>query len=161
MKTINERFREVRTSLDKKLSQEAFAKEIGLTRSELKNIEYCLTTPKDFTISQVCQKFRINETWLRTGKGEMTQQVNRDAAIAAFMDDVMKSEDADFRRRLVAVLAKLDVSEWELLERMALQLADDAKKEGQAYHPANNNLRVASPIILPTFDNQEEADNIN
>ena len=132
MDTINERFRLVRTSHNKKLSQEAFAREIGLTRSELKNIEYSLTEPKDFTILQVCQKFHISENWLRTGEGEMMQPVNRDAAIASFMGDVMKGEDADFRRRLVVVLSSLDVAEWELLERMARKLAGDAKKEDQA-----------------------------
>lgn len=68
--TINERFRKVRLSLVPKVSQESFAKEIGLSRSELKNIEYDKTEPKDFTIQQVCLKYGVDEEWLRTGKGE-------------------------------------------------------------------------------------------
>ena len=68
--TINERFRKVRLSLIPKVSQESFAKEIGLSRSELKNIEYDKTEPKDFTIQQVCLKYGVDEEWLRTGKGE-------------------------------------------------------------------------------------------
>ncbi len=132
MSSINERFREIRTSLGKKISQEAFAKEIGLTRSELKNIEYSKTEPKNFTILQVCLKYNINEDWLRTGEGEMMKPAKREDAISVFLADVMRGEDADFRRRLVAVLSKLDTFEWELLEKMALKLAEDNKKEDQA-----------------------------
>ena len=53
-----------------KVSQEAFAREIGLSRSELKNIEYGKTEPKDFTIQQVCLRYGVNETWLRIGEGD-------------------------------------------------------------------------------------------
>lgn len=131
MSNINERIRFIRTSLPKKLSQEAFAKEIGLTRSELKNIEYGLTIPKDFTVLQVCQKFNINEDWLLTGEGEMRRHVSRNTEIAAFMGEVMRGESEDFRRRLVAALAKLDTEQWEMLEQLAVNLAEEAKKEGQ------------------------------
>ena len=62
----------------------------------------------------------------------MQMPVSRNEAIASFMGDVMRSESEDFRRRLVAVLTKLDVEEWELLEKMALKLAEEAKKEDQA-----------------------------
>lgn len=130
MATINERFRELRENLD--LTQEEFAKRANRTRSEIKNIEYGKTSPKEEIISSVCSAFRVNESWLRTGEGEMLKPMNRDAEIASFMGDVMRGESDDFRRRLVAVLAKLDPSEWALLEKMALKLADECKKEDQA-----------------------------
>ena len=58
--------------------------------------------------------------------------MNRDLEIASFMGDVMRGEDADFRRRLISVLSRLDVAEWELLAKVALKLAEEAKKEDQA-----------------------------
>lgn len=67
METINERFRQVREALHK--SQEAFAQEAGRTRSEIKNIEYGKTVPKEEVIKSVCKAHGIDETWLRTGKG--------------------------------------------------------------------------------------------
>lgn len=130
MSTINERFRCLRES--KGLSQEEFASGAHRTRSEIKNIEYGKTTPKEEVIQSVCAAYDVNESWLRTGEGEMFKPVNRDAEIAAFMGDIMRGEDADFRRRLISVLARLDVSEWELLEKMALKLSAEAKKEDQA-----------------------------
>lgn len=59
----------------------------------------------------------------------MLKPVSRDVEIASFMGDVMRGEDGDFRRRLISVLAKLDSSEWELLEKMALKLAAESKTE--------------------------------
>lgn len=126
MKTINGRFRQLRENLN--LSQEEFARRINRTRSEIKNIEYEKTSPKEEIILSVCAAFGVNDDWLRNGDGNMFRPVNRDTEIASFMGDVMRGEDDDFRRRLIAVLAKLDASEWELLEKMALKLADECKK---------------------------------
>jgi len=110
------------------LSQQVFADKIGLTKNFVSLLETGNRVPSDRTISDICREFRVNETWLRTGEGEMLQPVNRDAEIAAFMGDVMRGENEDFRRRLVAALSKLSVEEWELLEKVALKLADENKK---------------------------------
>lgn len=114
------------------LNQQSFAEKIGLTKNFVSLMETGNRVPSDRTISDICREFNINESWLRTGEGEMVKPVNRDAEIASFMGDVMRGESDDFRRRLVAVLAKLDASEWELLEKMALKLADECKTGDQA-----------------------------
>lgn len=127
MSTINERFRQLREA--KGLSQEDFASGAHRTRSEIKNIEYGKTMPKEEVILSICASYGVNEEWLRTGDGEMMKPVSRDEEIAAFMGDVMRGETPDFRRRLISVLARLDASEWALLEKMAVKLSEDHKKE--------------------------------
>lgn len=127
MPTINERFRLLRET--KGLSQEDFASRIHRTRSEIKNIEYGKTTPKEEVIQSVCAAYGVNETWLRTGEGEMFKPISKDAELAAFLGDIMHGESADFRRRLVAALARFGPEEWELLERMVNHLAEEIKKE--------------------------------
>lgn len=126
MNTIGDRIKEVRKI--KGLTQQRFADELGLKRNTVGGYEIGTVTPSDRTIADISQKFDINESWLRTGEGEMMRPVSRDEEISSFMGDVMRGESDDFRRRLVAVLAKLDASEWELLEKMALKLADECKK---------------------------------
>ena len=124
---MNNRIRELRkTTL--KLTQKEFSAKLGLSENFIWQIEKGEREPSDRTISDICREFRVNETWLRTGEGEMLQPVNRDAEIAAFMGDVMRGENEDFRRRLVAALSKLSIEEWELLEKVALKLADENKK---------------------------------
>ena len=126
MNAIGDRIKEVRKI--KGLTQQRFADELGLKRNTVGGYEIGTVTPSDRTIADISQKFDINESWLRTGEGEMMRPVSRDEEISSFMGDVMRGESDDFRRRLVAVLAKLDASEWELLENMALKLADECKK---------------------------------
>lgn len=127
MPTINERFRLLRET--KGLSQEDFASRIHRTRSEIKNIEYGKTTPKEEVIQSVCAAYGVNESWLRTGEGEIFKPVSKDAELAAFLGEIMHGESADFRRRLVAALARFGPEEWELLERMVNHLAEEIKKE--------------------------------
>lgn len=115
-----------------KLTQSDFGERIGVKGNTITGYETGLRSPSDAVVVSICREFNINETWLRTGEGEMSRPVSRDEEIAAFMGEIMRGEDADFRRRLISVLSRLDVAEWELLERMALKLAAEAKKEDQA-----------------------------
>lgn len=124
---MNNRIKEVRTKL--KITQQEFADRIGCSRSGLANYEVGRNEPINSVIVAICREFNVNEEWLRTGRGEMFAPVNRDKEIEAFMDTVMKSESADFRRRLVSVLSKLNPDEWKLLESMALRLAAEAAAE--------------------------------
>lgn len=127
---MNERIKLIRNLNN--LTQQEFADRLKINRSNIANYENGNRVPVDAMVTLLCREFNINEHWLRTGEGEMTRPVNRDAEIASFMGDVMRGESADFRRRLVAVLAKLDSDEWALLEKMALKLAEESKKEDQA-----------------------------
>lgn len=84
--------------------------------------------PSDRTIADICREFNVNETWLRTGDGEMFQRKTRDEELAAFFGDVLSGEPG-FKRRFLAVLSRLDESEWKLLEQMADKLVAEAQKE--------------------------------
>ena len=66
MSTINERFREVREFLN--LSQDEFATKANRTRSEIKNIEYNKTSPKEEVIKAVCAAHNINRKFLELGE---------------------------------------------------------------------------------------------
>lgn len=127
---MNSRIKKIRVANG--MTQQEFADRIGCSRSGLANYESGRNEPINPVITAICREFNINESWLRTGEGEMMKPINRDAEIASFMGDVMRGESDDFRRRLVAVLAKLDASEWELLEKMAMKLADECKTGDQA-----------------------------
>ena len=64
---INERFRYIRKDLG--LSMVAFGRPIGMTLSEVKNIEYGVTKIRDDKIPLICNQYKINERWLRYGSG--------------------------------------------------------------------------------------------
>lgn len=112
---------------ESKLTKSDFAKKINVSQSHVSRLCKGETQPSDRTISDICKEFNFNEEWLRYGKGCMKKPVNRNKEIENFMDEVLHMESEDFRRRLVNVLTRLDEKEWELLESMALKLADETK----------------------------------
>ena len=123
--TIGERVKELRKQVN--LTQQAFADRLNLKRNTVGSYEVNVVEPSDRTISDICREFNVNETWLRTGEGEMFNQITRSEKITSFLTDITEDEGDDFKRRFVEMLAELEPEDWKLLERMAEKLQ---KKEG-------------------------------
>ena len=116
-----ERIKILRKTL--KLTQQAFAETLGLSRDTIANVEGGRIEIKDIFILSICREFNVNETWLRTGEGEMFIELSRDEQIAEFVGRTLSTESESFKKRFIAMLAKLDESDWETLEKIALELA--------------------------------------
>lgn len=123
--TIGERVKELRKQVN--LTQQAFADRLNLKRNTVGSYEVNVVEPSDRTISDICREFNVNETWLRTGEGEMFNQITRSEKITSFLAEITEDEGDDFKRRFVEMLAELEPEDWKLLERMAEKLQ---KKEG-------------------------------
>ena len=125
MDSINSRISEV--IADSGLSKTEFAKQVNVSQSHVSRMVSGETGVSDRTISDICREFNVNETWLRTGEGEMFNQITQSEKLAAFLADITADEGDDFKRRFVEMLAELEPEDWKLLERMAEKLQ---KKEG-------------------------------
>lgn len=123
--TIGERVKELRKQVN--LTQQAFADRLNLKRNTVGSYEVNVVEPSDRTISDICREFNVNETWLRTGEGEMFNQIAQSEKLAAFLADITANEEDSFKRQFVEVLAELEPEDWKFLERMARKLQ---KKEG-------------------------------
>lgn len=120
-----------------KLNQEDFAKKIGVSRNFVSLVETGKRNLSDRTIADICRTFNINETWLRTGKGEMFVQLTRSQEIMEFIGKILKSDDNNFKQRFVGILAQLEEPEWELIEKVAVKLVvGDNKKTEPKSGPA-------------------------
>lgn len=127
MSAISERISAI---IEKKgLTKTAFAKKIGLSQPFVSNLCTGEKIPSDRTILDICREFDVNEIWLRTGEGEMFVSLNRSQEIADFVGRIMVGEEDNFKRRFVAMLARLDESAWELIEQKAMELFEGAKKD--------------------------------
>ena len=123
--TIGERVKELRKQVN--LTQQAFADRLNLKRNTVGSYEVNVVEPSDRTISDICREFNVNETWLRTGEGEMFNQITQSEKLAAFLADITANEEDSFKRQFVEVLAELEPEDLKFLERMARKLQ---KKEG-------------------------------
>ena len=119
------RIAEVRKAVN--MNQVDFATSLNLTKNYISLIENGNRVPSDRTIRDICDKFHISEDWLRYGEGEMFLKRTREEEIAAFMGSVLDGPN-NFKKRLIAVLANLEEDDWELLESVALTLAEEIKE---------------------------------
>lgn len=124
---IKDRIKQLRKEL--RLTQEEFANKAGMKRSTLSKYENGENVPSAAVFALICKEFDINETWLRTGEGEMFVPKSRDEELAEFFGHVQGIGPESFKRRFVAMLSRLDEEDWVLLERMAERLLAETKKE--------------------------------
>jgi transcriptional regulator with XRE-family HTH domain len=123
---MNERIAQVRKS--NKINQDEFAKRLGLTKNFISLIETGGRIPSERTILDICREFNVNEYWLRTGEGEMFRERSRAEDLAGLLASMCENP-TPFQKSLIAVLAKLDPSQWKLLEEKAMELFEEMQKE--------------------------------
>lgn len=127
--TTNSRIKEVRKA--KGLSQAAFGAPFGANRDMINNVENGRAAVSDIMIASICRTYGVNERWLRTGEGEMFVQISRDEEVMAFVGDVMRGEEDNFRRRFLLALARLPEERWADIEDFARQITAENTKEEQ------------------------------
>lgn len=114
------RLKKLRNELE--MTQQEFADVLGTARGNISAYEVGKNAPSDAVISLICKtdfpKGRVNETWLRTGEGEMFIEAPRDEQIAAFVGGILKDEEDTFQKKFISMLAALDESDWEVLQKM-------------------------------------------
>ena len=127
MSTINERFRKVRDHLN--LSQDEFAAMANRTRSEIKNIEYNKTSPKEEVIKAVCAAHGINRKYLELGEEPMLLPEPDDDT--EFINDLLAETDnalVDIIRSIMEVYRELDPEGKEKARSFAANLKNKMKE---------------------------------
>lgn len=121
MNEISKRIKIIRESLGsngKKVSQAEFAKKLGIGATAIGNLEAGIRNPSDRTILDICREYNVNETWLRTGEGEMFMPKTRLAEITDLVGDALTAPD-DIKARFLWALAQLDEDGWKLIQKFA------------------------------------------
>ena len=123
---MNERIKAVRLALG--ISQEEFGKRLGVTRGAITNIELNKVEPKPLFVDLICREFNVNEDWLKNGAEPMFLQRSRNEELSAFCGDLLNGEP-DFKHRLISVMSRLSVDQWQMLADMANMLVEEMQKE--------------------------------
>jgi hypothetical protein len=125
--TLNERVKQLRKTLD--LTMEKFGEKIGVKKSAISLIESGKNSLTEQMIKSICREFDVDEEWLRNGTGSMFIERTRDEEIANFIGTIQSVDDDSFMKNFISMLAKLDESEWKLLEKMALRLTKENEED--------------------------------
>lgn len=118
---MNKRIKLIRTTLG--MTQQEFADKIKVKRNTVATYEMGRSIPSDSAIALICKVFDVNEDWLRTGYGEIFKEVSKSDQIADMLSDVLKSDENNFKRRLISALAQLDDTGWDSLEHLIDSIA--------------------------------------
>lgn len=110
---MNENVFQLRKALH--LTQEEFAKKLGITGSGLSNIESGKRSLTEQMIKAICREFNVSYAWLTEGLGDMF--VSEDMETMAFFDRIMAGEN-ETAKALFKAFAKLDDSDWETLRKI-------------------------------------------
>ena len=152
---LGERIKQIRK--EKGLTQQALGDRIGVKQNTIALIESGKRNTSDQLLISICREFNVNETWLRTGEGEMLRKQSREDELATYMNSLLQSEPDDIRRRFATAVSHLSTQQLELLESIALQLAEDLHvTESQAALAAPQKQR--SELVSKSVDELDDED---
>ena len=119
---IKDRIKQIRVSQTPKLSQTEFGERLGMTRSEIANLEGGRVEPTASVLNLICMTFDVDKLWLTDGIGEMKKPLATDEELVY---KVMAGE-SEFAKSVMIAFAKLGDEEWVKLR----DLVDAMKKAG-------------------------------
>lgn len=126
---MNERIRLLRKELG--LNQSDFGNKIGVKQGTVAGYESGARTPIDAVVSSICREFDVNEEWLRTGEGEMFEQMTEQQKLLKYTGMLLKDKDSAIVNAIqsfIVTYEQLDDTSKATLEKIAQQFIDNLKK---------------------------------
>lgn len=124
---MNNRVRKVRKELG--LTLEKFGKRLGVSNPAISKIENGQNNVSEQMIKSICREFNVNESWLRTGEGEMFIDMDEDDELFAWVGHILRDENESFQRDFARMLSKLSPEQWDLINDMAVKLCEMQQKK--------------------------------
>ena len=132
---ISDRIKVLRKELN--MSRRIFGEKLGVSESVIVNIQYDrLRRPdqKEPLYMLICEKFNVNEDWLRTGEGEMFEQIPEKDEVADIVSDLLEEENPlyDLILETMRTYKKLDYNSQKVICEFTKKLRKnlERKKEG-------------------------------
>ena len=132
--TQGERVKTVRKS--KEMTMEEFGKRLGVTRTAISNIEKGYRGLTEQMLKSICREFSVDEEWLRTGDGDMSQKLSEEEEVAALVSDLLEDgrENPFFGiiLEIVQTYNELSPASQKVLQEASKKLVENLskKKEG-------------------------------
>lgn len=124
---MKNRIKELRKS-HLKLTQKAFADQLGLSENFVWQIEKGERIPSDRTISDICRIFDIQEDWLKHGLEPMRAAKSREDEIAELVGSAL-SGSSDFKKAVIRMICSRSDEELKALEAALMAVYEGIKKD--------------------------------
>ena len=126
---MNERLKKLRKTLD--LTQHKFADRLGVKSNTVGQWECGINAITDQVVFSICREFDVNEEWLRTGEGEMFEQMTEQQKLLKYTGMLLKDKDSAIVNAIqsfIVTYEQLDDTSKATLQKIAQQFVDNLKK---------------------------------
>lgn len=117
---LKERLRDLRTK-HLRLTQQEFADSIKLSRSNVGNIESGIVQLTQRNIDAICEKFNVNEGWLKTGEGEIFLNLSPEEEFDMLVGRLYADDDS-FKKNIIRAMLKLNDEDWLVVKKFTEEL---------------------------------------
>lgn len=147
--TFGERIKKARKVLD--LTQQELASRIGIKPNSISLIESGNRNASEQVILSICREFGVNETWLRTGKGEMFIPTPKES-----VDELIRVHGLDdLDRQIILEFIKLSPDDREVVKKYVRNLAQHVGPASEP-PPALALAQDKPAIVPPGYSSREE-----
>ena len=127
---MHTRIRKIRKSQPNKeqRTQQAFADKLNISRSQLSYYESSYyesgtVTIPDRSVKDICEKYNVNEEWLRFGTGEMYKPEPEIDELAYLMGMFISNNDeSSTRAKIIKAMLNLDDDGWKFIESLVEEI---------------------------------------
>lgn len=112
---MNERIQMIITACS--IKKVEFARRLNISQSYVSELCSGKTRPSERTILDICREFNVNETWLRTGEGEIFVPLDKDEEFDALCYEIQMSDD-EFIKDIMRKYWKLDENGKSIIRKM-------------------------------------------
>ncbi len=125
---MNERIKYLRKEIFK-MSQDEFGNRIGISRSNVANIEIGRINITDRVLSDISSEFNVNEHWLRTGEGDMFLTLPPEDEYIKAAAEISKDPDDEIIRQIIIEYWKLNPEGKKHLKEFIHNIIQNINKE--------------------------------
>ena len=121
---MNTRIIELRKIMN--LTQDEFAKKMGLSRNFIWMIEKGDRIPSDRTISDICRIFGVDRVWLETGVGEPFRPRTKEEELASVFGSILAGHQSQ-KNAFISAVAQLPDELFPVFVKAWIDAAEEMK----------------------------------
>ena len=123
---MHDRIKQIRIALG--LNQSDFGNKIGLGQAGVSALEKGIRGVTDRNIQLICEKFNVNEEWLRSGIGDMFLEVSEEDEFMRAATELRLSGDEGIMQAVIEYW-KMSPEQREIIKNFIITIGDAYKKK--------------------------------
>lgn len=113
------------------LTMEKFGERLGVRKTSISNIENGIRSLTEQMTLSICREFNVNETWLRTGEGEMFNEYLDEDEVAAYVSELLEPDNpfADLIIEIMRAYSQLKPDSQKALKDFAQSIVNNMENK--------------------------------